>query len=626
MEMYKGTPFTPVSGRFSAGTALRKVIHITDIFWLYTLAALFFKSVVLLGLTMDQFHTTILFNAAMKAANRNFAFYLGSVVLPLAFAFLFKKKGRMWYLITANLLVSILYCADLWYFRAFNTMPTMNILRETPNLNNLSGSIIGTMRPVDLTFVCDLILLVLVAVFAGKAYKSVQRRFITFAIILAAAIGTLSYIPLKLYMSGMSGERVKSSIIYMYDSTVTSRNLSPLGYQLYSVYSFFNDGKTIKLSTDQKNEISQWYAQNKEILPDNSYKGMFAGKNLLIIEVESLEKFVVNQKVYGQEITPNINRLLKNSMYFTDVHEQVHEGNTIDAEFITNTSLYPLLQGSTSFLYPYNDYENTLPKIMGRNGYHTSDIQPDQGSFWNWMILMKSLGFEKCLDNSAFNTDEAFGMGISDESFLKQVEPIIVNQKQPFYTFMITQSTHTPYDLPYGLRELKLPDALDNSYFGGYLQSIHYTDKHLGQFLDSLENDGVLDNTVVVMYGDHEGIHKYFPDSLKDITGLEGDWWKDNKKQTPLIVYQPGMKPEEIATTGGEIDILPTACYLMGIDSSEYEGTAMGRNLLNTKKSFAVLQGGEYVGAAGDTGQAAHAKKGLEIADTIIRGNYFKNK
>ena len=128
------------------------------------------------------------------------------------------------------------------------------------------------------------------------------------------------------------------------------------------------------------------------------------------------------------------------------------------------------------------------------------------------------------------------------------------------------------------------------------------------------------------MYGDHEGIHKYFADSLKDITGLEGDWWKDNKKQTPLIVYQPGMKPEEIATTGGEIDILPTVCYLMGIDSSEYEGTAMGRNLLNTKKSFAVLQGGEYVGAAGDTGQAAHAKKGLEIADTIIRGNYFKNK
>ncbi len=625
MEIYRGMPFTAVRGRASAGALLRNAIHITDIFWLYTLAALFLKSIVLLGLTLDQLHISILFNNAMKVANRNFAFYLGSVVLPLAFAFLFKKKGRMWYLIIVNILVSVLFCADLWYFRAFNTMPTMNILRETSNLNNLSGSIIGMMRPVDLAFACDFILLIPFALFAGKAYKGAQRRLITFIIILAAAAGILAYTPLKLYMSGMSGVRVKNSIIYMYDSTVTSRNLSPLGYQMYSVYSFFSEGKTIKLSADRKNEIAQWYAKNKETLPDNSYKGMFAGKNLLIIEVESLEKFVINQRVYGQEITPNINKLLKNSVYFTDVHEQVHEGNTIDAEFITNTSLYPLLQGSTSFLYPYNDYQNTLPKIMARNGYHTMDIQPDPGSFWNWMILMKSLGFEKRLDNSAFTTDEAFGMGISDESFLRQVEPIIVKQQQPFYTFMITQSTHTPYDLPYGLRELKLPAALDDSYLGGYLQSIHYTDKYLGQFLDGLEKDGVLDNTVVVMYGDHEGIHKYFPDSLRDVT-LDGDWWKDNKKQTPLIVYKPGMKQEEIATTGGEIDILPTVCYLMGIGSSEYEGTAMGRNLLNTDRSFAVLQGGKYVGDSDDAEQVAQAVKGLDIADTVIRGNYFKNK
>lgn len=624
MELYRGTPFAAMRGEASAGAVLRRGIHVTDIFWLYTLVALFVKSIVLLGLTMDQLHTTILFDAAWKAADRNFAFYLGSVVLPLAFAFLFKKKGRMWFLIAANLAVSILFSADLWYFRAFNTMPAMNLIREVPNLHNLSGSIMGMMRPIDLVFISDLIILVPVALFAAKAYKNVRRRFVTFALVLAASIVLLSYIPLKLYMSGMSSFRVRNSIIYMYDSTVTSRNLSPLGYQLYSVYSFFSDGKTIKLSRDQKNEISQWYSKNKETLPDNSYKGMFAGKNLLIIEVESLEKFVVNQKIYGQEITPNINRLLKNSIYFTDVHEQVHEGNTIDAEFITNTSLYPLIQGSTSFLYPYNKFKNTLPQIMKRNGYNTADIQPDPGSFWNWMILMKSLGFEKCIDNSAFKTDEAFGMGISDESFLKQVEPIIVNQKQPFYTFMITQSTHTPYDLPYSLRELKLPAGLDDSYLGGYLQSIHYTDKHLGAFLDGLEKDGVLDNTVVVMYGDHEGIHKYFPDSLKDITGLDGDWWKDNKKHTPLIVYQPGLKPEEIATAGGEVDILPTVSYLMGIDSGEYEGTAMGRNLLNTDKSFAVLQGGEYVGDTSDQAFAEHAARGLEISDMIIRSNYFK--
>lgn len=622
MEPYNNTTLESVPAGTQLKRTLRKGIHITDILWLYTLFALFAKSIILLGLTLDQLHVSILLKDAWTVANRNFAFYLGSVILPLSLAFLFKKKARWWFIILINLIVSILFCADLWYFRAFNTMPTMLVLKEGSNLNNLSGSIIGMMRRVDLIFIADFVLLIPVALFVKNAYRTAQRRIITFFIILLVALGFLSYIPVKLYSSGVN---VKNRIIYMYDSTVTSQNLSPLGYQMYSIYTFFNEGKTVKLTADEKNEVAQWYAEKKADLPDNQYKGMFAGKNLLVIEVESLEKFVVGQKVDGQEITPNINKLLKNSIYFSEVHEQVHEGNTIDAEFITNTSVYPLKQGSTSFLYPYNTHNNSLPRIMSRNGYYTSDIQPDEGSFWNWMVLMKSLGFDTCLDNSSFQTDEAFGMGISDENFLKQVEPVIVKQKQPFYTFMITMSSHTPFNLPYRLRELKLPAGLDDTYLGGYFQSIHYTDKQLGVFLDSLQRDGILDNTVVVLYGDHEGIHKYFPDSLKKIN-LEGDWWQDNHKQTPLIVYHPGLKGEEITTTGGEIDTLPTICYLMGIDSKEFAGEAMGRNLLNTDQSFAVLQGGEYVGSSNDPKQVEHARKGLDIADMIIRSNYFDLK
>lgn len=622
MELLKSKSSERISRSILLREALQRSIHITDILWLYSLFALLVKSIIFLGLTLDQLHTSILYKAAWRIADAHFTFYLGFVILPLSFAFLFKKTARLRYLVIVNLFISILFCVDLWYFRAFNTMPTALVLKESPNLNNLTNSIIGTMRRIDIVFLSDFLLLIPMALLIKKAYNNSQRRLSTFFITLVAALGLLLYVPINL---SISGANVKNTIVYMYDSTVTSQNLSPLGYQLYSVYTFFNEGKNIKLSTDEKNEIKQWYAEKKENLPDNKYKGMFAGKNLLVIEVESLEKFVVGQKIDGQEITPNINRLLKNSLYFSDVHEQVHEGNTIDAEFITNTSIYPLQQGSTSFLYPYNNYNNSLPKIMKNSGYYTSDIQPDEGSFWNWMVLMKSLGFEKCMDNSSFHMDEAFGMGISDESFLKQLEPVIVKQKQPFYTFTITMSNHTPYDLPTRLRELKLPSGLDDTYLGGYFQSVHYTDKYLGVFLDSLQKDGILDNTVVVLYGDHEGIHKYFPDSLEDID-LPGDWWKDNQKQTPLIVYQPGLKGEEITTTGGEIDTLPTICYLMGIDSKQYSDTAMGRNLLNTDKSFAVLQGGDYVGNSSDPKQTEHDKAGLDIADMIIRSNYFNTK
>ncbi len=623
MELSKGTSSEVIPQSAPLSWPLqRNTIHITNILWLVTLAALFTKSILFLGLTLDQFHTEILYKDAWRIAYRQFGFYFGFAALPLTFTFLLKRKLQLWFPILLNLLISILFCADLWYYRGFNTMPTLLLLKETPNLNNLSGSILGMMRGIDLVFISDFLLLLPIALFAKRVYGSAQRRIKPFVVTLVVTLGFLLYSPVSLYVSG---ENVKDSLVYMFDSTVTSHNLSPLGYQLYSVYTFFNEGKTVKLSTQEKSQIAQWYSEKKESLPDNKYKGMFAGKNLLIIQVESLEKFVIGQSVEGQELTPNINRLMENSLYFSNVHEQVHEGNTIDAEFITNTSVYPLKQGSTSFLYPYNNYKNSLPNIMKRKGYYTSDIQPDEGSFWNWMVLMKSLGFDKCMDNTSFRTEETFGMGMSDENFLTQLEPLIVKQKQPFYTFMITMSNHTPYNLPEERRELKLPEELDDTNLGGYFQSVRYTDTHLGIFLDSLKRDGILDNTVVVLYGDHEGIHKYFPDKLEDIN-LEGDWWKDNHKETPLIIYQPGLKGEEIKIAGGEIDILPTVCYLMGISDKEYVNTAMGRNLLNTGKDFAVLQSEEYIGDGSDPKQVQHAVTGLDIADMIIRSNYFNIK
>lgn len=595
---------------------------IIDVFWYYTLLIVFLKSIIFLGFTINQTHTSIAFKDAWRLAYGNFAFYFGFVLLILAFGLLFKNRTRLWYLLIFNLFVSVIFSVDLWYFRGFNTMPTLLVLKEGSNLTNMTDSILGMLRWIDIVFVIDIIVLVPIVLAARKIYRNTRRMALAFALVLTFAIGFILYTPFNLYMSGRN---VKNSIVYMYDSTVTSHNLSPLGYHIYSIYTFFTEGGTLKLTEKDKEEISRWFAEKKENLPDNKYKGMFAGKNLLFLEVESLEKFVINQKINGQEITPNLNKLLKNSLYFSDVHEQVHEGNTADAEFMGNTSVFPLKQGSTSFLYPYTFFDNSMPKIMQRKGYYTSAIHPDEGSFWNWMVMLKSVGFEKCIDLTSFIDDEDIILGLSDGSFLKQVEPIIAKQKQPFYTFMVTLSSHTPFNLPYRFKELNLPSELEGTYLGGYFQCVHYTDKQIGIFMDKMQKDGILDNTIVVIYGDHEGIHKYFPDSLQKIKPSQ-DWWLDNHKQTPLIVYQNHHQGEEIRTTGGEIDILPTISYLMGVDEKEYTETAMGRNLLKTNKGFAVLQGGEYIGDKGNSEQVEHDIKGLDIADMIIRSNYFKGK
>ena len=351
---------------------------------------------------------------------------------------------------------------------------------------------------------------------------------------------------------------------------------------------------------------------------------MFKGKNLLIIQFESLEKFVINQKIDGQEITPNLNKLLKNSLYFTNYYEQVGEGTSSDADLMTNTSIYPISSGATFFSYPDTHYIS-LPKLFNNMGYTTTAIHPDSGSFWNWMPALKAFGFGTCIDSSRYNITETIGMGISDGTYLPQVEPIIVKQKQPFYTFLVTLSSHIPFQLPNKYKELKLSLALDNSKLGGYFQCIHYSDKQLGIFFDNLKKDGILDNTVIVIYGDHEGVHKYYAPEIRDLKPSE-TWWLDNHKQLPLIIYNNQLKGEEIKTIGGQIDLFPTVASLMGIDQKNYSGSVIGRNLLNTNKNFVVLRSKQFISDKPNDKEKASATQGLSIADSVIRSDYFNGR
>ncbi|HUX46372.1 MAG TPA: LTA synthase family protein, partial [Desulfosporosinus sp.] len=291
-------------------------------------------------------------------------------------------------------------------------------------------------------------------------------------------------------------------------------------------------------------------------------------------------------------------------------------------DLMTNTSVYPVRQGSTFFRFPGNTY-NSLPKILESHGYNTLAIHPDKGGYWNWRQALTAIGFQKTIDESYFQMDERIGLGISDRSYLRQVGSVIKAEKQPFYTFLVTLTSHAPFDLPTQYRDLKLDPVLDESKLGGYFQSIHYTDQQIGAFIDKLDKDGLLDNTVIALYGDHTGVHKFYDDEIKQLKNPES-WWLEGHLQIPLIIYSKGMTGEKIKTTGGQIDILPTLAYLMGVDRKEYEGTAMGRNLLNTNRDFAVLASGKLVGSLPSDKERESAKLGVGIADEIIRSNYFK--
>lgn len=546
--------------------------------------------------------------------------HIAIVTLIASFVYLFKGKGRMWAAIVIDILVTILFIADIWYYRVNGTFLSIRHIIE-PGIFNPIGKSLFNFKPIDLLFLVDFVILFLVYKFTGLKnvkYKSrLKTRLIAFISVFGISAIVIGFGHYYLDIAKKS-DKVLFRIAWAPFQTFS--DISPLGYHGYDIYYYTN--KEMTLTDAQKNEIKTWFDENKEDLSDNKYKGMFEGKNLIAIQVESLENFVIGQKVYGQEITPNINKLLKNSLYFDNIKEQNNSGISSDCDLMVNTSMLPVRDGSTFFGYPWTEY-NTLQDLLNSKGYNTISTHPEVPGNWNWAEAHKSFKADKIWDASQFDQSEVIGLGMSDESYLKQIGDKLKKEKQPFYTFLVTLTSHGPFEVPEDKQYLNLPEDLNENMLGAYFQSVRYTDEAIGKFINQLKEEGLLENTVIMIYGDHCGVHKFYEDDIKD-SPLEGDWWKDNEKEIPFMIYNPSIKGETISKEGGQIDFLPTIAYLLGFNRDKFDSTAMGRVLVNTNRNAIILNDGEIVGNPTPK-EKAHLEKSFNIADMVIQGNYFKN-
>lgn len=600
-------------------------ILVTDfVFWGIGLSLLL-KSVLFLGLVNND---GVSFNMLKAFASFGYrpplVIYGAFIAALLSFGFLLKGRARYWFLTGGDLVLSLVLVADLVCFRVYGVFLSPSMIGLTQAAKP-GSSVFTAMHPVDLLFIGDGLLLALAGLRFKKAYLTAARSIPIFLLLLA---GSVAYIDFEHYQLDIKGTDNSNARLFStcWVANQTLSNLSPIGYHIFDLYNCFVSNRPLKLTAAQNNEISQWLVQNQENLPPNQYYGMFAGQNVILIQVESLENFVLGQKINGQEITPNLNKLLQNSFYLPNFYAPVYNGTSADADLMANTSVYPLRQGITFFRYPGNTY-NSLPKLLEAKGYSTLVAHADPPNHYNWIPALNAIGFQTIMDANSFQHDEDIYLGLSDGSLFKQVVPVMQRQeapKKPFYDYVVTMTSHGPFDLPQANRTLSLDSSLDATKLGGYFQSIHYTDAQIGSFLQALDQNGILDNTMVVIYGDHAGVHKYYNDEVKQIQPQQS-WWLDDSERIPLIIYHKGMTGRKITTTGSEIDILPTVASLLGVDVNAYADTAMGRNLLNTKKDFAVLADRTYVGAPlADKAQEEQVIKGVDIADLIIRSNYFK--
>ncbi|MBV7274174.1 LTA synthase family protein [Clostridium sp. PL3] len=549
--------------------------------------------------------------------------YIAFAIVPYSFAFLFDGREQKLAVIIGNILVSLLMIFDLWYYRSNSSFLNYYMFSMTSNLEGLGPSILAMFRTIDLMFLINTLVLIVIFIKNIRAYKETKRSLSKFGLLFLIPILYLAYNHIKV-------DKFQRGYAYQYLFKRTwSQNqmmyyLTPIGYHLYDLYNYEQDNKPYVMSNQEQDEIKNYYNSKEKNLKSNEYSGIFKGKNLIVIQVESMENFVINEKVNNQEITPNLNKLINNSLYFSNYHEQTYNGTTADATFVSNTSMLPVLVGNNNFNYPYNDY-NSLPKLLKNEGYKTYSMHGEKGNYWNWMTAEKHLGFDNCSDITQFKEDEIIGLGLSDRSFLSQASEKIEEQKNPFYTFMITETSHSPFNLPKNQKTINISDNLKGTKMGGFIECIHYTDAMLGKFIEDLDKKGILENTVIAIYGDHEGVHKFFSEEVGTIKGIP-DKWRNNDRRVPLIIYSKGLKGKEIEVNGGQVDFLPTISYLMGIQEDKYINTALGRNLLNTNLDYAVLTNKTYVGTEVSDEEKQKYIEIIQYSNDMIKANYFKGR
>lgn len=594
--------------------------------WVFSLGGLA-KVLIFLGLTTTWNNSWYFFFFIFYKLTNLMALFFTMSYFSLAL--LWKGRARMWATLCLSFLLSFIVFADLLYYRSFENFLSIHLLVQTSNLEDLGSTILSLIHIYDLVFFLDILIGIFILLIKRGAGKDIKRNIPCFILILALSISFISYAHYRYDIV----EKGQKYIVFRicWTPTDTMRNLSPIGYHLYDSYVYFKENRAIELTQEQEEIIQTWYQEHQEIPPEGELQGIFEGHNLLLFQVESLEGFLINQSLDGQEITPTLNSILANSIYFPNFYEQVWSGTTSDAELLANTSLYPVRRGSTFFRFPLNTY-NSLPLLLKEKGYISRASHPDNPAYWNWVEALKGMGFDETLDSRDFIMEEKIGLGLSDESFLKQMIPAILEREEPFYDFIITMTSHGPFDLPKEKRELELPLELDQTKLGSYFQILHYVDKQIGRFLEELDEAGILENTIVVLYGDHGGIHKYYSQELATMQ-IQEDWplsnddllsWQEDIGKVPFIIYKKGMDPQVIKTTGGQIDILPTMAYLMGIDYEEYNHTALGRNLITTTRDYVLLGNGTFIGESEEI--MDHALQGMEVADWLIRSNYFAEK
>lgn len=532
------------------------------------------------------------------------------LILISLLSLLFKRKNRGKFLIVMSIILNLICIINSVYYHYYSSFASVSLLATAVFAKDVGDAIVeNVLQIVDLIYIWQIIFIIISYCYLKKhnyfnrEVKTRKKQIVkkglltSFAILLIAAV----FMPLnawaRLYKLWNRESVVMYYGVYIYQVDDLIQSLTP---QLNSIFGHDNALK----------KVSDYYDENKYVKTQNEYTDIFKGKNVLVIHYESMQTFPMYLSFNDEEVTPTLNTLAEEGIFFSNFYSQVGVGTSSDAEFTFNTSLMPSTSGTVFVNFFDREYVST-PNLLRQQGYYTFSMHGNTGEFWNRNLMHENLGFDKFYSKDSYAIDETIGLGISDKSFYKQSVEIIKDIKEeqgnPYYGLLITLTNHTPFsdlelmdeypttiDVEINNKTITR-DYLEGTTMGNYLRSVHYADEALGEFIKSLDEEGLLEDTVLVIYGDHDARLSYNDfnllynyDPITDTIKKEGDegyipydkYTYELDRKVPFIIWTKDTEYNvEVTTPMGMIDCLPTLGNMLGIHS-EYQ---LGTDIFNIK-------------------------------------------
>ena len=549
---------------------------------------------------------------------------LSVIIIIGSFGYLCKSKNRFTYFLIAHIFMTAICMINSVYFTFYSSFASVSMLSLTQYIGDVGDAVVeNVIQLKDLVYLLGPIILIGTHIklkrlnyYKTIEVKSLRKRKMTSTLIAGLAllgifIITLSSLDVTRFVKQWNKEYIVMRFgIYIYQTNDLITSIQP------KINSMFGYDKAKKKFTD--------YFEGKEEISQNEYTNIFKGKNVLVIHAESMQTNGIGLEFNGQPVTPTLNKLASEGMYFSNFYSQVSVGTSSDTELTFTTSLMPTKSGTAFVSYSDRKYVS-IPSLLNEQGYYTFSMHANNADFWNRRRMHQALGYQRFYSKTDYKVlpENTIGLGLSDKEFFAQsIEKIEeVNEKYDnWYGLSIMLSNHTPFsdvekygEFPVDIKETITNELgeqeevtypyMEGTKLGNYFKSYHYADSALGEFLEGLDEKGLLDNTVVVIYGDHDGrlpkkdyvrLYNYDKetDGIIDKEDPEykeyGSYQYELGRKVPFIIWTKDMAGTklnmEVTNVMGMYDVMPTLGNMFGF----YNKYQLGHDIFTIKENNIV--------------------------------------